>query len=360
MQAGVAIPSALTASESAPHASVVNAPLEKIPHSRALPLRAALVLLLSLAGPGFVLAASDASSGAGQARIDTGKLRLVIADNAAYGPTHRAGYNGVAELSLDGGPNVFVPAVAGLNFEHIYSGDQNSFGWHIFEPRQAPMRLIRHSATRVELQQERTEHWPLRSRVVYQAGGDAVDMTYFGTPLAEAWSKHGYIGIFFASYIHAPPDMSIQFIGRSRPGAGEARPRWIKHVPPSHGVAATHRPAGSTWEPPADEGFNIKLAKGISDFEYLYPFYFGISGDTVLLFMFDRPQPGREVQFSHSPSGGGAGNPAWDFIFLQRDYGVNREFSFRVRMVARKFTTVEDLVRTYEQWSGEKVARPGN
>ena len=348
MQAGVAIPSALTASESAPHASVVNAPLEKIPHSRALPLRAALVLLLSLAGPGFVLAASDASSGAGQARIDTGKLRLVIADNAAYGPTHRAGYN------------VFVPAVAGLNFEHIYSGDQNSFGWHIFEPRQAPMRLIRHSATRVELQQERTEHWPLRSRVVYQADGDAVDMTYFGTPLAEAWSKHGYIGIFFASSIHAPPDMSIQFIGRSRPGAGEARPRWIKHVPPSHGVAATHRPAGSTWEPPADEGFNIKLAKGISDFEYLYPFYFGISGDTVLLFMFDRPQPGREVQFSHSPSGGGAGNPAWDFIFLQRDYGVNREFSFRVRMVARKFTTVEDLVRTYEQWSGEKVARPGN
>ena len=44
------------------------------------------------------------------ARIETEKLRLVIADNAAFGTHHRAGYNGVAELTGAGElRNLFVP-----------------------------------------------------------------------------------------------------------------------------------------------------------------------------------------------------------------------------------------------------------
>ena len=54
-----------------------------------------------------------------------------------------------------------------LQHEHIFSGDSQSFGWNIFEPRRAPMQLVRRSANRVELLQERTEHWPLRSRLKY-------------------------------------------------------------------------------------------------------------------------------------------------------------------------------------------------
>ncbi|MEY4940390.1 MAG: hypothetical protein RIQ93_2125 [Verrucomicrobiota bacterium] len=319
-------------------------------------------MLIAVAGlPGVLfLRGADPAVSAPPARADTEKIRVAIVDNAAYPPVHRAGYNGVAELALPGGTNVFVPAVSGLNLEHFFSGDQASFAWHLFEPRQAPMTLTRHSPTRVELQQERTEHWPLRSRMLFEVAGDAIDLTYFGRPLANAWSKHGYIGIFFASYIQAPTDMSIQFIGRSRAGAGETRARWIKHLPPGHGVAANHRPVGSNWDPPMDEGFNVKLAKGISDLEYAYPFYFGRSGENVLVFMFEKPRANREVRFAQSPSGGGAGNPAWDFIFFERDFAVNREFSFRMRTVYRKFTSVEDIVLLYEQWSGDKVVRPRN
>jgi hypothetical protein len=248
--------------------------------------------------------------------------------------------------------------MAGLNFEHIFSGDAGSFGWNIFEPRRAPMQLIRRSPTCVELQQERTKHWPLRSRLIYQVTNDAIDFTYCATPLADAWKKHGYIGVFFASYIHKPQDMSLQFIGRSRAGRGDTRPRWIKHLPPEHGVAANHRPAGSAWDPPLDEGFHIRLVNGISDFEYLYPFYFGRSGENVFVMMFERPREEGELRFAQSPSGGGTDNPAWNFVYFQRGYEVNRELCFRARAVFRKFKDAEEIVRLYEQWSGEKVLRP--
>jgi hypothetical protein len=294
------------------------------------------------------------------ARLETSKLRAVIADNEAYGAKHRAGYNGVAELCLRPGEqtNLFVPNYAGLNLEHVFSGDATSFGWNIFEPRRAPMRLVQHSRRRVELRQEGTEHWPLRSRLIYELKGDAVDFTFCGTPLADAWKKHGYIGLFFASYIQSPEDLAIQFIGRSRPGRGDMTARWIKHLPEKHGVAANHRPAGSTWDPPLDPGFNMDLVAGISDLEYLYPFYFGRSGDNVFVLMFERQRPGGELRFAQSPSGGGKGNPAWDFVYFRRDYAVHREFSFRVRAVCRKFTGVEDVVRVYEKWSGQKVELP--
>jgi hypothetical protein len=294
------------------------------------------------------------------ARLDTSLLQAVLADNEPYGTQHQPGYNGVAELRLKSGDqrNLFVPLFAGLNFEHIFSGDSASYGWHIFEPRRAPMQLIRASTNRIELLQERTDHWPLRSRLVYEFHQDSIDFTYCGTPLADVWKAHGYVGVFFASYINAPEDLALQFIGRSRPGRGDARPRWIKHVPPGHGAAASHRPAGSDWEPPFDPGFPLGLVSGISAFEYVYPFYYGRYGEQVFIMMFENQGKGSELRFAHSPSGAGHGNPAWDFFYMQRDYAVNREFRVRARAVYGKFRGVEDVVRIYETWSGQKVELP--
>ena len=296
------------------------------------------------------------------ASLKTKKLRAVIADNQSYGTEHRAGYNGVSELRLaeEGQNNLFVANYAGLNLEHVFSGDTASYGWNIFEPRRAPMQLIRRSKNRVELRQEQTGHWPLRSRLVFAVKADAIDLTYYGTPLEDIWKKHGYLGVFFASYIQSPEDMAIQFIGRSRPGRGDPTPRWIKPLPEKHGVAANHRPAASDWDPPFDDGFNLDLVKGVSDFEYLYPFYFGRSGENVFVMMFKRTGAEGELRFAQSPSGGGKGNPAWDFAYFRHDYAVNREFSFRVRAVYRKFTSVEDVVHLYERWLGEKVNCPAS
>ena len=86
-----------------------------------------------------------------------------------------------------------------------------------------------------------------------------------------------------------------------------------------------------------------------------YPFYFGRSGENVFALMFERTSDKGELRFAQSPSGGGKGNPAWDFVYFRRDYAVNREFSFRVRAVFRKFTSADEIVRLYEHWSRQKV-----
>lgn len=293
-------------------------------------------------------------------RLQSGDLRLVVADNEAYGKEHRAGYSGVSELYLgaENARNFFVPLYAGLNFEHIFSGDSQSYDWNIFEPRRSPMKLVRVSETRVELQQPRTQNWPLRTRIDYEVVGGGINFTFCGVPTEDIWKKHGYIGVFFASYINAPEDMSINFIGRSRVGKGDSQPRWIKHLPEKHGQAANHRPVGSDWDPSFDAGFNIDLVKGVSDLEYLYPFYYGLSGTNVFIMMFERPRNDAEVRFAQSPSGGGKGNPAWDFVYFQRHYAVGHEFCFRARAVCKKFAGREDVMRLYEAWSGEQVTRP--
>src|SRR5687768_5564204 len=142
-------------------------------------------VLFFLATIGAWVAAYAADAQAHTASVRTENLRVVFCDNEAFG-IHRAGYNGVADLSLaNDEKNLFVPQVSGLNLEHIFSGDAASFEWNIFEPRRAPMQLIRHSGTRVELRQERTENWPLRSELMFEVNGDAIDLKYSGTPLAD-------------------------------------------------------------------------------------------------------------------------------------------------------------------------------
>ena len=221
------------------------------------------------------------------------------------------------------------------------------------------MEFFRLGARSVELRQTRTKNWPLETRLRYTlADDDAIDLTVFCTPRADAWKKHGLLGVFFASYIDAPEDLAIQFIGRSRPGTGDERPRWIRHLSPRHGESACHRPAGATWDPPLDEGFPIVLGKGPSDLEYVYPFYFGVTHGQAVMFFFERPTADGEIRFAQSPSGGGDGNPAWDFLYLRRRFAVGEEFSFRVRCVARPFRNRADVVAAYEAWSGEKVVDP--
>jgi len=322
----------------------------------ARPLPTLIGLFLALGVPAM---SEEPAPRPGQVELRTGDLRLVLADNQAYGEAHRAGYNGVSELNHQGGePSLFVPAYAGLNFEHIFSGDAASYDRDKFEPRLAPMQLVRVGDTTYDLRQDRTEGWPLHTTMTFEAASpDAIDLTVRCVPLDDAWAKHGYIGLFFASYIESPEDMAIHFIGRSRPGRGDPTPRWIRHVPPAHGESASHRPAGSDWDPALDPGFPLTLVSGHSPYEYVYPFYYGVSRGKAAVFMFERPEGG-EIRLAQSPSGGGEGNPAWDFVFFKRGYRVGEVFHLRMRLVYRDFRGAEDVVRAYEEWSGQSVERP--
>jgi len=93
------------------------------------------------------------------ATFQVGDLTAVIGDNTASGE-HRAGYNGVWSLVHKAEPtNLFVPTVAGLNFEHIFDGDKRDSDENrkiFFEPRNAPMEFKRLSDQEAELHQPPT------------------------------------------------------------------------------------------------------------------------------------------------------------------------------------------------------------
>ena len=74
-------------------------------------------------------------------------VEAVVVDNRAVDdpllPGHRAGYSGIASLKHTKRPqNLFVPAYAGLNFEHIHDGAVQPRE-RLFEPRQFSDRLGR-------------------------------------------------------------------------------------------------------------------------------------------------------------------------------------------------------------------------
>lgn len=70
---------------------------------------------------------------------------------------HRAGYNGVWSLHHSAGTSsVFVPALAGLNLEHIVTGEQLEDGKIFFEPRNSPMSFNQISEREAELHQPPT------------------------------------------------------------------------------------------------------------------------------------------------------------------------------------------------------------
>jgi hypothetical protein len=288
-------------------------------------------------------------------------LNIIVANNEAYGNEHKRGYSGVAELYdlSKSQQNLFVPKYAGLNFEHIFSGDSSSYRWNMYETRIASMEVVRHSDTKTELRQSRTQNWPLKSSIIYEVKNNGIDFTYSGIPLEDVWKKYGYIGLFFASYINAPEQRGIYFIGQSVAGKAEGKPKWIYHLPETHGLQANHRPAGSNWNPLMDTlGFPISLVNGVSELEYIYPFYYGLCGGNVLIFMFENPGKNAEICFAQSPDGGGDKNPAWDFILYQKKYKVGRKFTFHGRIIYKRFEGKEDVIKIYEQWSGKKVTRP--
>ena len=73
----------------------------------------------------------------------------------------------------------------------------------------------------------------------------------------------------------------------------------------------------------------MSLVYNRSNYRYADPFYFGVNEDLALVFMF-RPQD--EIRLSQSPSGGGVGNPAWDFQWMIPQYEVGRRYQMVMRL----------------------------
>jgi hypothetical protein len=276
-----------------------------------------------------------------------GDVEAVVVDHRAVDdavlPGHRAGYAGVAVLRhARRRENLYVPAYAGLNFEHIHDGTTRPREI-LFEPRNAPMELRRIDEHTVELCQKPTPTWGLESCTRYQLLPDgAIEMTVECIPRRRSF-RNGYIGLFWASYIHRPESGSIHF--RGRPEGADPTSRWIDATSPAHGVRATHLATDDNRMFVHDAVFPLTLVFNRSDVRYDEPWYYGVSHCIAYAQVFR----GRDrVRLAQSPSGGGDGNPAWDFQVFLPDYEVGRRYTLVMRVLYLPYESPEQVRRAVE------------
>ena len=279
---------------------------------------------------------------AGYHILERNKVRAVVVDNRAVDddvlPGHRAGYSGVASLThSQRRDNLFVPTIAGLNFEHIHDGT-NQDRKILFEPRNAPMELRVINKHTVELYQAPTPHWKLESVLRYELLEDGtIEMTLECIPRAKTFAN-GYIGLFWASYIHQPKSLDIHFRGHT--DDSDEATRWIRGITPKHGVFSTHPGRDDALVFKHEDDFPLTLVFNRSKFRYDQPWYYGVSHGLAFVQMF-RPQD--SIRLSQSPSGGGNGNPAWDFQYFISDYEVGQRYQMVMRAMYVPYESPEQI-----------------
>ncbi len=285
----------------------------------------------------------DATMSKSPITLKVGDLTAVFADNTAFGEHHRERYNGIAELhhpSASG--NLFVPFYAGFNLEHFFGGD---FLEELFEPREHPMVLSKESDRTVQLYQPPPPRSKVESTTVFtmvEPHYIDVDVEIILHDLSQF--RHGYTGLFWASYINKPESKAIHFWGISEE---DSTPRWIEAYSAEHGVESSHLHVDDDFEAYYVENFNTTLASHFSKYRFIEPFYYGRRGEMVFAIMFDRSEG---IRFSQSPTGGGAPNPAWDFHLLIPDPEIGKKYSFKSRMVYKLFVSTEDIREEYRSW----------
>jgi hypothetical protein len=276
--------------------------------------------------------------------LHRGEIEAIVVDNRAVDDEvlrgHRAGYSGLAVLRhARRRENLFVPAFAGLNFEHIHDGTKRP--WEIiFEPRKAPMELRIVDDHTAELYQRPSPHWGLESCLRYELLPDgAIEMTLECIPRRRSF-RNGYIGLFWASYIDRPSWGAIHFRGYS--AKDDLTPRWIEAVSPEHGVRATHLGQDDRREFPHDLDFPFILVFSRSRYRYDEPWYYGVSHGMAFAQIFRARD---RVRLTQSPSGGGQRNPAWDFQMFIPDYEVGRRYTLVMRALYLPYRSAEQVAR---------------
>jgi hypothetical protein len=279
-----------------------------------------------------------------------GDLTAVIGDNDAQGD-HRAGYNGLWSLThRTDSTNLFVPSVAGMNFEHIFDGatlDPPGRNDIFFEPRRARMTFKKVSDAIAELHQPPTPTFKLESTTRFiLREPDTIDFEFTFTPRQHVFARK-YIGLFWASYINSPDDKSMYL---------RVKRLWLQHCTPAHNSVSTVVHDADAFELTFADNHRDCLYKSLSPLRYDLPLFYGLVRKHILIVMFDRSSG---LRLTHSPSGGGLNaarettNPAWDFQFVLPKYEINTDYKLKARLVYRERCSRAEVLNLYERWKKE-------
>jgi len=319
--------------------------------------RRVLTSLASVAVVGGVLRRSATSRGvadppepAGHVELTAGDLTAVVGDNSAH-DQHRAGYNGLWSLRHAAGTrSIFVPTLAGLNLEHIVTGEHLADTRTFFEPRNAPMTLHRLGVDAAELHQPPTPTFHVESWTRFRlVAPHFLDMEFRFRPHRAVFPR-GYVSLFWASYMNAPEDKSMYFLG----GAEHQAVQWTQFCTQWHNDQSTVRHRADRFEMTFAEDGRPALFKSVSQLRFDQPFFYGHVDDLVWAVFFDRSAG---IRLTHSPSGGGVNpergtaNPAWDFQFFVRDPEPMKEYGFRTRTVLRPRCPRDEIQADFRRWS---------
>ena len=289
------------------------------------------------------------------ATLKRGGVEAVIVDNSAVNDEvlkdHRAGYSGIALLRhAKRQENLFVPAYAGLNFEHILDGTASSDRKIQFEPRSHPMEVRVIDRYTAELYQPPTFHHSLESCQRYEILADGTIQVTIEVAARKPSFSNGYINLFWASYIHQPESLDIHFRGVPANSPNAQPPGWIRGVTPDHGTLSTHISATDKRIFAHDEPFPLALVHSLSNYRFSEPWYFGVSHGMAFVQMF---RPKDQVRITQSPSGGGTGNPAWDFQYYVSEYEVGRVYRFVMRVAYLPYESPAQIERATRKHRAE-------
>lgn len=277
--------------------------------------------------------------------LSVGDLTAVIGDNEAH-EGQRAGYNGVQSLVSAHHPDesLFVPGIAGINLEHLLDGRDLPDRDDYFEPRRQPMEVEKVDEQTVMLHQGSTPTLGVQSLATFSLRMPHYIDIDLRVVLRRDTLRHDYLLGFYASYINAPEETGMHFLGRGRDEpVGEA---WLELNTPQHFEESTVASVDVDPELVHEMSFET-LAYSYSDLTWIRPFFFGRWRDMVFAMMFE---PGHDVRFTHSPSGGGEGNPAWDFQWVVHRPRVDEEHHLRARALFKPWESRQDIGREFERW----------
>ena len=278
--------------------------------------------------------------------VRTRDLTVEFGDNAPS-DDRREGMNGAVIRHRLDAQGLFAAGLAGLNFEHIFDGQQDDRALH-FEPRRAACELEPLAdGSGVTLTWPPTPQWGLAARIVLRAvEPDMVDAEYAFTPTRRG-SVGDLLGVFFADYINQPAEPGYKFFGRE---AERGEERAIHYASPEHGTASTHRGFDEPNYPPMGAISAHWMYASFSPYVFTRPYFWGEARGLTALWMFDAPEG---LRIAHSPSGGGPGNPAWDYIFLMPYYEISRTYRWRSRLAYRRMADAEaEANGLYRAWIG--------